>query len=65
MNDNLLEYRKQAFAEWIDSQISIWLHEYGAWDDRIEDEDDDFNEEDWDFIRNNLRVTNITIEEIK
>lgn len=60
---NLTEYRKEAFKDWIIDQIDEWKHEYTAWDGRIEDEDDDFNEEDWEWIKENLFVSEIKIEE--
>lgn len=62
MSDNLLEYRKQMFEIWIREQIDNWVCEIDAWDHMF---DGEFDGDDWDFIKNNLRVTNITIEEIK
>lgn len=61
--DNLTQYRKEMFEYWIRKTIDCWLHEYGAWDDLIGD--DDFEEEDWEWIRDNLFVAEIKIEEIK
>lgn len=62
MSDSLLEYRKAKFEEWVRDQIDSWLYEYSAWDNMFGY--DDFDGEDWDFIKSNLRVANITIEEI-
>lgn len=61
MIDNLLEYRKQMFEVWIHEQIDNWVCEIDAWDNMF---DGEFDGDDWHFIKNNLCVTNITIEEI-
>lgn len=63
--DYTLEYRKAMFEVWVREQIDAWLHEYGAWDMWIEDPEDDFTEEDWEFIKDNLEVTKIEIGEKK
>lgn len=64
MSNSLLEYRKQMYYDWVYEQINIWLHEYGAWDALLEDEDNDFDEDDLEFIRNRLFVADIVIKEI-
>lgn len=61
----LTEFRKAAFESWIREQINSWISERGAWDDRLEDEDDDFDEDDWEYIRTHLKVESITITEVE
>lgn len=63
MSNELKDYRKEAFKDWILEQVDQWKHEYSAWDGRIEDEEDDFNEEDWEWIRDNLSVSKIEVSE--
>lgn len=67
MSDNfeeqMKEFRVDVFRGWIHSQIDSWLCEYGAWDSLIED--GDIDEEDWEWIRDNLKVVDIVIEDIQ
>lgn len=64
MTDNfeeqMKEFRVDVFRDWIHSQIDSWLCEYEAWDSLIED--GDIDEEDWEWIRDNLKVVDIVIE---
>jgi len=55
------EYAKQIFEQWIRETVDSWLHEYGAWDDKLEDGLNEFNEEDWEYIKNNLKF-DVTIK---
>lgn len=57
------EYAKEMFTQWIRETVDAWLCEYGAWDDKLEDENDDFNHEDWEYIKNNLKFE-VTIQEV-
>lgn len=61
----LHEWRKERFIGWIQETVSDWICERGAWDHYLDDPDDDFDEEDWEWIRDNLKIESIKVEEVK
>lgn len=64
MTEDYKNWCKEAFENWVRQQIDCWLMEDGAWDDRLEDEEDDFDYADLEWIRDNLKVSKIVVEEV-